>query len=157
MDRKGNIAENMNLNKYTNNMTRAIKINAKLLDGFLTNAKADIKPYVTNLFDMYKNRKISNITTAENMILKLRTIQTSTKNKILTPYDKLVKQYENNEPLNVRMNVNKEKNTEQRVVVKTTNAAGKNQKLVKSFFKSKYAASYLVDVYYMVLHLRLII
>ena len=44
------------------------------------------------------------------------------------------------------MKVNKEKNTEKRVVVKKTNAAGKIQKLFKSFIKSKYAASYLVDV-----------
>ena len=146
MDPKGNIAENMNIKISTNNMTRAIKLNVKFLEGFLTNAKADVKPYVSNIVDMYKDRKISNITTAENMILKLRTIQASTKNKVLKQYDKLIKKYENNEPLNVRMKVNKEKNTEKRVVVKKTNAAGKIQKLFKSFIKSKYAASYLVDV-----------
>ncbi len=116
------------------------------MEGFLTNAKADIKPYVSNIVDTYKDRKISNITTAENMILKLRTIQASTKNKVLKQYDKLIKKYENNEPLNVRMKVNQEKNTEKRVVVKKPNAAGKIQKLFKSFIKSKYSATYLVDV-----------
>ena len=81
MDHKGNIAENMNIQISTNNVTRAIKLNVEFLEGFLTNAKADVKPYVSNIVDMYKDRKISNITTAENMILKLRTIQASTKNK----------------------------------------------------------------------------
>ena len=47
MDPKGNIAENMNIKISTNNMTRA-----KFLEGFLTNAKADVKPYVSNIVDM---------------------------------------------------------------------------------------------------------
>ena len=79
MDHKGNFTANTNFKISTNNMTRAIKLNVKFLEGLLTNAKADVKPHISNLVDMYKNRKISNITTAENMILKLRTNLASTK------------------------------------------------------------------------------
>ena len=80
------------------------------------------------------------------MITKLRTIQPSDNNKTMKQYDKLINKYQHIEPLNVRMNATKTKNVEKKVVVKKTNAAHKIQNLFKSFFKSKYAATYLVDV-----------
>ena len=66
-------------NILTNSMTNAVKKNVKYLESLRTNAKTDVKPQINNLIDLYQSRKISNITTAENMILKLRTIETSTK------------------------------------------------------------------------------
>jgi hypothetical protein len=116
------------------------------LEGFLTNSKADIKDNVKTIVQLYKERKISNLTTAENMIIKLRTIQPSDKIKTMKQYEKLINKYQQIEPLNVRMQATKTKNVEKKVVVKKTNAANKIQKLFKSFFKSKYAATYLVDV-----------
>ena len=44
------------------------------------------------------------------------------------------------------MKVNLDKNIEKKVIVKKTHAANKIQKLFKNFFKSKYSATYLVDV-----------
>ena len=58
----------------SNNMTRVVQKNIKFLEGFLTNSKADVKPNISNIIELYKSRKISNLTTAENMILKLITI-----------------------------------------------------------------------------------
>ena len=80
------------------------------------------------------------------MITKLRTIQPSDKNKTMKQYEKLINKYQQIEPLNVRMKATTTKNIENKVVVKKTNAANKIQKLFKSFYTSKYAATYLVDV-----------
>ena len=44
------------------------------------------------------------------------------------------------------MKATREKNIEKKVAVKKNTAAGKIQKLFKSFTKSKYSATYLVDV-----------
>ena len=46
------------------------------------------------------------------MILKLRTIKPSTRDKTMKQHDKLIAKYQRNEPLNVRMQVNLEKNIE---------------------------------------------
>ena len=115
-------------------MSKHTMRNMRNLEGFITNSKVDIKDNVKNIVQLYKDRKISNLTTAENMIIKLRTIQPSTSNKTMKQYEKLISKYEQNEPLNVRMEVNKEKNIEKKVIVKTTNAADKIRKQFKSFF-----------------------
>ena len=130
----------------SNNMSKNLNRNIAFLEGFITNSKADIKDNVKTIVRLYKERKISNLITAEHMIIKLRTIQPSDKNKTMKQYEKLINKYQHIEPLNVRMNATKTKNVEKKVVVKKTNAANKIQKLLKSFFKSKYAATYLVDV-----------
>ena len=121
----------------SNNMTKTIQRNIRFLEGFLTNSKADIKDNVKTIVQLYKERKISNLTTAENMIIKLRTIQPSDKIKTMKQYDKLINKYQQIEPLNVRMQATKTKNVEKKVVVKKTNAANKIQKLYKSFFQIK--------------------
>ena len=103
--------------------------NMRYLKGFITNSNVDIKDNVKTIVQLYKDRKISNLTTAENMIITLRTIQPSTRNKTMKQYEKLINKYEQNEPLNVRMKVNKEKNIEKKVIVKKTNAADQIIKL----------------------------
>ena len=93
-------------------MSKRINLNIAFLQGFITNSKVDIKDNVKTIVQLYKDRKISNLTTAENMMIKLRTFQPSTQNKIMKQYDKLIQKYQQNEPLNVRMKVNKERNIE---------------------------------------------
>ena len=61
-------------------------------------------------------------------------------------YDKMIQKYQQIEPRNVRMKATKATNIGKKVVVKKNHAAKKTQKLFKRFFKSKYAATYLVDV-----------
>ena len=62
-------------------MTKTIQRTICFLEGCLTNSKADITDNVKTIVQLYKERKISNLTTAENMIITLRTIQPSDKNK----------------------------------------------------------------------------
>ena len=130
----------------SNNMTKTIQRNIMFLEGFITNSKSDIKDNVKTIVQLYKDRKISNLTTAENMIINLRTIRPSTKIKTMKQYDKLIQKYQQNEPLNVRMQATKTKNIEKKVVVKKTHAADKIRKLYKGFFNKKYATTYLIDV-----------
>ena len=60
-------------------------------------------------------------------------------------YDKLIQKYQQNEPLNVRMQVNKAANIETKIVKKTS-AADKIRKLLKGFFNKKYSTTYQIDV-----------
>ena len=129
-----------------NNMTKTIQRNIVFLEGFITNSKADIKDNVKTIVQLYKDRTISNLTTAENMIINLRTIRPSTKIKTMKQYEKLINKYQQNEPLNVRMKATKTTNIEKKVVVKKNNAADKIRKLYKGFFNKKYATTYLIDV-----------
>ena len=130
----------------SNNMTKTIQRNIMFLEGFITNSKSDIKDNVKTIVQLYKDRKISNLTTAENMIINLRTIRPSTKIKTMKQYDKLIQKYQQNEPLNVRMKATKATNIEKKVVVKKTHAADKIRKLYKGFFNQKDATTYLIDV-----------
>ena len=59
---------------------------------------------------------------------------------------KLVAKYEHKEPVHIRMKATREKNIEKKVAVKKNTAAGKIQKLFKSFTHSKKITTYLVDV-----------
>ena len=146
MNKKENNAENNNIKISTNNMSNTIKKNVQYLQASLSYAKADVKPFISNIIELYKDRKIANITTAENMILQLRTIDSWTKNRTLKRYEKLVAKYEHKEPVNIRMKATREKNIEKKVAVKKNTAAGKIQKLFKSFTQSKKITTYLVDV-----------
>ena len=58
-------------NLSLNNMSKKIKTNIAFLQGFLKTAKPEVKNKITNVIDLYSSRKITNFTTAENMIIKL--------------------------------------------------------------------------------------
>ena len=130
-----------NNNISYNNMSKKLKSNISFLQGFLRNAKPEIKPKVSNLVELYASRKISNLTTVENMIMKLRIAdpklrdanQNSIK-KVYAKYDKLVAKYENLEPLNVRMSNTKNKNNAVKVakVAQRNTASLKITKLFKN-------------------------
>ena len=137
MRTKENNAENNNIKISTYNMNNTIKKNVQYLEASLSYAKADVKPFIRNIIELYKDRKIANITTAENMLLQLRTIDPWTKKRTLKRYEKLVAKYEHKEPVHIRMKATREKNIEKKVAVKNNTAAAKIQKLFKSFTKSK--------------------
>ena len=141
------LGDNEENNLLINNMSENINRNIAFLQGFITNSKVDIKDNVKTIVQLYKDRKISNLTTAENMIIKLRTIQPSTQKKIMKQYDKLIQKYQQNEPLNVRMKVNNATNIEKKIVIKKTKAADKIRKILKGFFNKKYSTTYLIDVF----------
>ena len=130
-----------NKNIYIINMSKKLTSNISFLQGFLRNAKPDIKPKISNLIDLYGSRKISNLTTVENMIMKLRIADPKVKDanqnsikKANQKYDKLVTKYENLEPLNVRMLNTKNKNKAVKVarVAQRNTASLKISKLFKN-------------------------
>ena len=83
MSQKDKINTDIEIKISFNNMSQNIKRTIAYLEGFITNSKTGIKDNVRTLVQLYKDRKISNLTTAENMIIKLRTIQPSTQKKIM--------------------------------------------------------------------------
>ena len=144
MSQKDKNNPEVNFKISSNNMSKIVKRNVKFLNGFIANSKVDIKDSVKTIIQLYEDRKISNITTAENMILKLRTIKPSTRDKTMKQHEKLIAKYQHNEPLNVRMQVNLEKNIEKKVIVKKTSAADKIRKQFKSLF-NKTRFNYIFD------------
>ena len=117
-------------------MSKKIKANIAYLQGFLKTAKPEISNKISNLIDLYGSRKISNFTTAENMILKLRTADpklrdanpNSTK-KAYQKYEKLVAKYESVEPLNVRVSNTRNKN----IAIKTAKRNTASLKITSMF------------------------
>jgi len=123
MERKKEVG--LNENKISSNyiMTKALKYNIRFLEGMINRSKQSVKDKVKQLTDLYKDRKISNFTTAANMIDKLRAITPKTEKRIFKQYDKLISKYENNEPLNVRMQKAKELKAQKTSAVSKIQAA----------------------------------
>jgi hypothetical protein len=90
MERKQEVS--LNENKISSNyiMTKALKYNIRFLEGMINRSKQSVKDKVKQLTDLYKDRKISNFTTAANMIDKLRAITPKTEKRIFKQYDKLI-------------------------------------------------------------------
>ena len=88
MNLKENNAENNNIKISTYNMNNTIKNNVQYLEASLSYATPDVKPFIRNIIELFKDRKIANITKAENMLLQLRTIDPWTKKKTLKRYEK---------------------------------------------------------------------
>jgi len=128
----------------SNNMTKALRNNIAFLEGLLTFSKKEVKDKVRTIVGLYKDRKISNISTATKMADKLRTMTPKTEKRIIKQYNKLVSKYENNEPLNVRMHKAKEVRKEKLVQEKRSGAANKLQQAFKRVLSSR--KTYLVDV-----------
>ena len=79
-------------------MSKALRNSIAFLEGLLTFSKAAVKDKVRTIVGLYKDRKISNITTATKMADKLRTMTPKTEKRIIKQYNKLVAKNENNEP-----------------------------------------------------------
>ena len=66
------VSSENNISSY--NMTKALKHKIAFLEGMLAFSKPAVRNKVKTLVDLYKDRKISNVTTATKMGDKLRTI-----------------------------------------------------------------------------------
>jgi hypothetical protein len=111
----------------TINMNKNLRSNVKFLQGFLRTAKPEVKDKIHTLVDLYQSRKISNLTTAENMIMQLKAADPKVRDanpnsfkKVFQKYDKLVSKYESLEPLNVRVAATKNKNIAVKVAKRNT-------------------------------------
>lgn len=133
MERKKEVG--LNENKISNYiMTKALKYNIRVLEGMINRGKQSVKDKVKQLTDLYKDRTISNFTTAANMIDKLRAITPKTEKRIFKQYDKLISKYENNEPLNVRMQKAKELKAQKTSAVSKIQAAYRRKKKAQQTF-----------------------
>ena len=105
-----NISLEKNKNLLYNNMTKLRESNFKYLLSIARKAKGEATAKVNEITTLYKLSKISNITTAENIIRKLINNNTEKEEKkILKQYNKLISKYESNQPLNIRLRQAKNK------------------------------------------------
>ena len=99
-----------NKNLMYNNMTKTRERNFKYLLSVGRKAKGEATVKVNKILTLYNQSKISNITTAENIIRKLINNNTEKEEKkILKQYNKLISKYESNQPLNIRLKQAKNK------------------------------------------------
>ena len=105
-----NISLEKNKNLIYNNMTKTRERNFKYLLSIARKAKGEATVKVNKILTLYNQSKISNITTAENIIRKLINNNTEKEEKkILKQYNKLISKYESNQPLNIRLKQAKNK------------------------------------------------
>ena len=86
------------------NLSRTRERNSDYLTMLGRKSKGAITPKVCKIITLYHQGKISQVQTAENMIVKL--VDSKTEKQQTTtfkPYDKLVEKYETKEPLSKRL------------------------------------------------------
>ncbi len=87
-------------------MSKNIKLKIAYLEGLAKKVKNENKNKADNLVQLYKNRKISQSTTAEKLIINFIEYDNAKdrrKKTIDTNYDKIISKYEEAKPLNERM------------------------------------------------------
>ena len=82
-----------------NNMKKSILNNVKYLQGLARNSKERVTDKISHIIELYKERKIPNITTVQNLILSLRSPNQGMVNKALKQYNILAEKYQDAEPL----------------------------------------------------------
>ena len=104
---KNNIKnEIINNNIDYSNMSKNIKLKLASLEGLAKKVKNENKIKADNIVQLYKDRKISQATTAEKLIINFieyDNLKDRRKKTIDKNYDKIISKYENAEPLNERM------------------------------------------------------
>ena len=101
---KNEIINNNNID-YSN-MSKNIKLKLASLEGLAKKVKNENKIKADNIVQLYKDRKISQATTAETLIINFieyDNVKDRRKKTIDKKYDKIISKYENAEPLNERM------------------------------------------------------
>ena len=75
-----------NKNLMNNNMKKPILKNVQYLQGLARNSKERVMDKISHIIELYKERKIPNITTVQNLILALRSPNQGMVNKALKQY-----------------------------------------------------------------------
>jgi len=133
------------VSNVNNDMTKALKYNFLRLETLMKGSKPQVQDKVKTITDMYKDRNISNVSTAVNMIIKLRNIyDNKTKNRVFKQFDKLVTKYADSEPLNVRMQKAKQARLQRVAEEKKSGAVSKIQQAFRRKLRSR--KTYLVNV-----------
>ena len=103
---KNNIKNEIKSNIDYSNMSKNIKLKIASLEGLAKKVKNENKNKADKLVQLYKDRKISQSTTAEKLIINFieyDNVKDRRKKTIDKNYDKIISKYENAEPLNERM------------------------------------------------------
>ncbi len=87
--------------------TKTIKYNIKFLSSLGRRAQHDVKEKVDNIVNLYTDRKISQIRTAENLITKLLSSDSKIKARGIKEYDKKIEKFQEQEPLKDRVRLTK--------------------------------------------------
>jgi hypothetical protein len=88
-----------NKNLMIHNMKKPILRNVQYLQGLARNSKEKVMDKISHIIELYKERKIPNITTVQNLILSLRSPNQGMVNKALRQYASLAEKYQDAEPL----------------------------------------------------------
>ena len=97
----------------------------KYLSYLSRNASTDVKDQVNTLINLYRDGKISQLQTAENLLFKLLNRDKKVQKSGINAYNKLVKQVHDKKPLSERLAAKR-------------NAAIKQDYLIDSFFSALY-------------------
>ena len=104
---KNEINNNANYNNIDySNMSKNIKLKIASLEGLAKKVKNENKNKADKLIQLYKDRKISQSTTVEKLIINFIEYDNAKdrrKKTIDKKYDKIISKYEESEPLNERM------------------------------------------------------
>ena len=101
---KNNTIKHYMMNRNKTSMTKNREKQSNYLMTLGRKAKGDITPEVAKVIELYNLGKISQVQTAENMILTLLNAKTERKLKsAIRKYNKLIGKHETQEPLNVRL------------------------------------------------------
>ena len=119
-----------NILSKSNYMSKNIKLNLNYLKFLSKNAKGeDVKEKVKNVIDLYAARKISQVQTATNTIIKLLSETTGKRKETINKnYEKLVEKHKEVEPLGKRLRQKTETN---RSVIKSVEISDKTKAKVE--------------------------
>lgn len=97
-------------NVIITNLSKSREKNSDYLTMLGRRAKGQITPKVSNIITLCNQGKISQVETAENMIIKLTAAKTEKQQtSVFKQYDKLITKHETKEPLNKRLAEKKKK------------------------------------------------
>ena len=105
---KNNVKNEIKNNIDYSNMSKNIKLKIASLEGLAKKVKNENKNKADNLVQLYKDRKISQSTTAEKLIMNFieyDNLKDRRKKTIDKNYDKIISKYEEAKPLNERMRI----------------------------------------------------
>ena len=99
----------------TTPLPKPIRRNIKGLEDILEKTKTRLttstKGKIRDVIQLYKDRRIAQFTTAQNMVLQLIRVKTAEdKQKANTKYQNMMEQYDEKKPLNERMNQSRQEN-----------------------------------------------
>ena len=119
-----------NILSKSNYMSKNIKLNLNYLKFLSKNAKGeDVKEKVKNVIDLYAARKISQVQTATNTIIKLLSDTTGKRKETINKnYEKLVEKHKEVEPLGKRLRQKTETN---RSIIKSVEVSDKTKAKVE--------------------------